>query len=268
MSLGFSVAELLPRARGGGVLKMGLCALEEGAWLDPAPDRAARRAGFTAFSEGVQVLPEGVAAARELARVLGVEGDLRACAEQHWEDFCLLTRRDGEEVYRLVAAAVVFPSDWRPADKLGLPLTAIHAPIHGYPEQLASGVNNFMAQLTPGRIFGRCNWFITPTDAWRWVAGRPKQAFAHVTPANAGETLFVRCERQTLRRLPMTGAIVFTIGVYLSPLGRLPAPQIAMLANAVTRLLSGEGARRGAPAYAAALEGFARARGIAIGQPQ
>ena len=125
-----------------------------------------------------------------------------------------------------------------------------------------------MAQLTPGRIFGRCNWFITPTDVWRWVAGRPKQAFAHVTPANAGETLFVRCERQTLRRLPMTGAIVFTIGVYLSPLGRLPAPQIAMLANGVTRLLSCEGARRGAPAYAAALEGFARARGIAIGQPQ
>ena len=36
---------------------------------------------------------------------------------------------------------------------------------------------------------------------------------AIVTAENAGETLFVRCERQGLRKLPETGAIVFTIGV-------------------------------------------------------
>ena len=42
MSLGFSVDELLPKARGGGVLKMGLARLTESEWLQPDPDLAAR----------------------------------------------------------------------------------------------------------------------------------------------------------------------------------------------------------------------------------
>ena len=64
--LGFSVEDLLPRARGGGVLKMGLQRLGENEWLQPAPDIAARAAAFAAFPEGVQLLPESEALAAEL----------------------------------------------------------------------------------------------------------------------------------------------------------------------------------------------------------
>lgn len=46
MSLGFSVDALLPKARGGGQLRMGLVKMEERDWLQPRPDRAARAAGF------------------------------------------------------------------------------------------------------------------------------------------------------------------------------------------------------------------------------
>lgn len=46
MTLGFSVDTLLPKARGGGQLRMGLVKLAENDWLDPAPDLAARAAGF------------------------------------------------------------------------------------------------------------------------------------------------------------------------------------------------------------------------------
>ena len=42
MTLGFSVDELLPRARGGGALKMGLVKLDGSEWLQPDPDLAAR----------------------------------------------------------------------------------------------------------------------------------------------------------------------------------------------------------------------------------
>jgi len=67
----------------------------------------------------------------------------------------------------------------------------------------------------------------------------------------------VRSERQTLRRLPQTGAILFTIGIYVEPLGTLSPANIAMLGRAVQTLVSGEGDRRGAPAYADSLIGFA-----------
>ena len=64
------------------------------------------------------------------------------------------------------------------------------------------------------------------------VAEPPEQAFAHVTPENAGEMLFVRSERQTLRKLPATGAVVFTIGVYVAPLGSLSPGNVTRIAEA------------------------------------
>ena len=93
----------------------------------------------------------------------------------------------------------------------------------------------------------------------RWAAEPPERAFAHVSVENAGETLFVRSERQTLRRLPETGAILFTIGIYVAPLGRLSARNVRRLSGAVASLLEGEGDRRGAGAYAGALIGYADA---------
>ncbi|MXP09325.1 heme-dependent oxidative N-demethylase family protein [Pseudoblastomonas halimionae] len=260
MSLGFSVEDLLPKARGGGQLKMGLQKLDEECWLQPDPDLAARAEGFAAYPEGIQLSPDGEGPGGELAAMLGLTGGLPEAAQAHHEDMCLLTKREQDEQYRLVGAAVAWPSDWTPADKLGLPLRALHAPIQGYEEQLASGVDHFMAKLKPGPIYGRCNWFIATTGDMRWVAEPPATAFAHVTRQNAGETLFVRSERQTLRRLPQTGAILFTIGVYVSPLGDLSAANIAMLARAIGSLVEGEGDRRGAGAYADALIGYAAGR--------
>ena len=258
MTLGFSVDELLPKARGGGRLAIGLSKLTEREWLQPDPDLAARAAGFAAYPEGIQLAPEGAAPGAELAAMLGLSGGLPEAAAAHHEDMCLLTRAEREDQYRLVGAAVAWPSDWTPADKMGLPLRALHAPIQGYEEQLASGVDNFMAKLKPGAIYGRCNWFIAATGERRWVAEPPERAFAHVTADNAGEELFVRSERQTLRRLPETGAILFTIGVYVAPLGRLSRTNIDRLAGAIRHLLDGEGERRGAEHYAAALVELAR----------
>ncbi|MEL6486630.1 MAG: DUF3445 domain-containing protein [Pseudomonadota bacterium] len=264
MTLGFSVNELLPKARGGGLLRMGLVKLAEDEWLQPDPDCAARAEGFAEYPEGVQLTRDAEEPGRELAAIVGVEGALPEAAEAAHEDMCLLQRFAGEDQYRLIGAAVAWPTDWHPKEKLGLPLRALHAPIAGYEEQLATGVDRFMDTLRAGLIYGRCNWFITPTGERRWLADADPQAqFAHVTPDNAGETLFVRSERQTLRRLPETGAILFTIGVYVEPLARLTSDNLTALALSVQNLVEGEGDRRGACAYAEALVShseFARER--------
>ena len=260
MKLGFGVDALLQRARGGGALRMGLVRLSEPEWLQPGPDVAARGQAFADYPEGVELLPEGEAACRELAALLGVEGGLLEAAAARHEDMCIADRDPAPGDFRLVGAAVAWPSDWAPRDKIGLTVRELHAPIHGYEAQLAEGVDRFMATLEAGAIFGRSNWFVTPTDAMRWVAAPPERAFAHVTCRNAGETLFVRCERQTLRRLPRSGAIVFTIGVYVEPLARLSDANLARLRDAVGALIDGEGERRGAGAYADALIGYADRR--------
>jgi hypothetical protein len=261
MTLGFSVEELLPRARGGGQLRMGLCSLDESQWLQSCPDTAARKAGFAEFPQGIQTTRYAEEPGQELAAMLGVDGALPEAAMAQHEDMCLLKKFADEDFYRLIGAAVAWPTDWQPKDKMGLPLAAMHAPIQGYAEQLASGVDHFMSRLKPGRIFGRCNWFIAPTGAMRWIAGSPEDDFAGVDRTNAGERLFVRSERQTLRRLPETGAILFTIGVYTTPLASLSDANVAMLADAVGSLIDGEGERRAAHHFADALIGYKHARG-------
>jgi hypothetical protein len=267
VTLGFSVDELLPRARGGGPLKIGLAVLGEDDWLQPRPDLAARHAAFDAYPESTQVLPDAVSAGDELAAMMGVAGGLEGAARSAWEDMCLLTRVPGEAAYRLTGAAVAFPTDWRIADKLGHPMITMHTPIHGYAEQLGSPVDQFMAKLKPGRIYGRCNWFVSPTPALRWLAeDSPLVQFAHVTPENAGETLFVRSERQTLRKLPESGAIVFTIGIYLAPLGSLSPENMARMAESLATIPEPEAKRRGAAYFAPQLQAYAERHGAAIGQ--
>ncbi|MGN8000112.1 heme-dependent oxidative N-demethylase family protein [Sphingomonas sp. 22176] len=305
MSLGFSVEALIPRARGGGALRMGLVRVPEAAWLTPAADLTARAAVFAAEPDCVQVLPEAEAAVEEVAKLLpssparggvakrrrgedaervlapldrgnpsvgpsarhlplqgridAIDG-LRSAASRVWEDLCILTP-DASGQYRLTAAALAFPTDWHLTEKLGHALTPIHAPIHGYAEQLAAGVDHFFTTLQPGPIFGRTNWFVVASDAWRYLPqDDPQLRFAHVTAENAGATLFVRCERQTLRRLPQSGAVLFTIGIHVEPLDRLSHGAVTRVAQSVAGIGSGEHERRAAPFYAEALTRYAERR--------
>ena len=260
MPLGFTVEALAGTARGAGALRMGLARLDVAEWLFPTFDHAARAAVFAAHPDSVTVLPGAEAAAREAAKMVAGAGDLGAAAAGVWEDLCVL-QADAGGTYRLTAAAVGFTTDWSVADKMGRGLTAIHAPIHGYAEQLAAGVDHFFAQLPAGQIFGRSNWFVVESATPRYLpTSDPATRFAHVTVDNAGDTLFLRCERQTLRRLPDTGAVLFTIGIAVEPFARLSAGLASRIAGGVAALGSGEHERRAAPHYAVALAKYAARR--------
>lgn len=261
MSLGFTVADLVPAGRQGAALRMGLKRLPEADWLRPDFDRVARAAAFDAHPDAIRQLAGSEAAAREAAVLLAGEGTLGAAARAVWEDLCVLEADGADGPYRLTAAAVGFPTDWRLGEKMGLAVTAIHAPIHGYADQLAAGVDHFLRTLKPGPIFARANWFVVASDAWRYLpeddaAGR----FAHVTPENAGETLFVRCERQTLRKLGGTGAVLFTIGIAVAPLGALDTRAVRQVATVLSLQPQGEQERRAAHGYLAPLHAYAAAR--------
>jgi dimethylamine monooxygenase subunit A len=131
------------------------------------------------------------------------------------EDFCIL--QPVGDNYRLTAAAVCFPSNWRLTDKIGRPLAEVHGPVPGYADKLEKPVDTFFANLSAGAIMGRANWLIHTTPVLFQVAHAP--ATETITGSNAGETLWLRVERQTLRRLPKSGAVLFTIRTHLTQLG-------------------------------------------------
>lgn len=260
MKPGFSVDTLIPCGRGSGPLRMGLSRVAEAEWLWPEFDEAARAAAFDAHPDAIHLEAGAEAAAAECARMVAGTDDFVTAARSVWEDLCVC-QADANGTYRLTAAAVAFPTDWQLQEKFGQPLDFIHQPIHGYAEQLSAGVNHFFATLQPGPIFARANWFVMASDALRYLPeDDPATRFANVTADNAGDTLFARCERQTLRRLPETGAVLFTIGVAVEPLAKLPADMVAFIADALTAQPDGEHERRAAPFYADALVAYASRR--------
>ena len=73
------------------------------------------------------------------------------------------------------------------------------------------------------RIFQRFNWSIFENSKLFQPARSKSQIVrpGTITENNAGDRLFIRVERQTIRRLPETKAIVFTIRVHVNPLASI-----------------------------------------------
>ncbi len=136
------------------------------------------------------------------------------------EDLCVMARRDG--AWRLIAASLCFPSRWQLADKLGRDLSAIHAPVPGYEQLLARPTVAFFDRLRRDRPVWRLNW--TLIDRSDLHQPDPGSRRTEGTRTDAGEwSLWFRVERQTLRRLVVDDAVVFTIRTYVTSLGQLVA---------------------------------------------
>lgn len=139
------------------------------------------------------------------------------------EDFCLL-RDVGDGTLVLIAATLCFPSRWRLSSKIGRPLGAIHTPVPMYKDKLERPVDRFLSALKTGRIAQRLNWSIMDDPTLFQPTGHGVNDFeCRVDADNAGETLFMRVERQTFRRLPQTGGVAFGIRVHVTPLARVVA---------------------------------------------
>jgi len=128
------------------------------------------------------------------------------------EDLCVLVHDD---TWRLQAACVCFPSRWDLASKLGTTLDDIHRPVPGYDHELSRPTNSFFDRLRPDRSFWRLNWtLLDRAELHQPTAPRS-------SPRGGRDDWFFRVERQTLRQLPRTKAIVFTIRTYVASLGAM-----------------------------------------------
>jgi hypothetical protein len=153
------------------------------------------------------------------------------------EDLCLIQPGDDGPVF--TAAVLCFPSRWRLLDKIGKPLAAVHQPVPFYADRLARPVDRFMRHLKPGHIASRLNWSLLDDPALFQPGGKWRiDGTSDVTRQNAGQRVFLRVERQTLRRLPSSGAVLFGIRVHVYPLDRVidGRDRAASLAQAVLAL--------------------------------
>ncbi|GAA4401969.1 DUF3445 domain-containing protein [Nibrella viscosa] len=121
----------------------------------------------------------------------------------------------------LVAGQLCFGNGWSLNEKLGLSFWQLHGPVTSVVQPMMQAAQKLMERLPAGRPVCRLNWSIKITDqpdlTSRHTAALNQQ-LAHLLPElnpdNIGQHLFVRIERQTLTRLPHSGAVLFGIHTY------------------------------------------------------
>lgn len=165
------------------------------------------------------------------------------------EDVALMIEgTDGK--YYFQAGAICIPGFWRMRDKIGMALDDIHISgnVPRFKEKLQTSMEKFFRRMPVDKPVIRNNYFmqvckpsaevadnddeprldveeesIDPEElGWSESTNGPEESFSHghghaaaPAPYLAPSTIRLRSERQTLRRLPRTGAIVFGIRTYL-----------------------------------------------------
>ena len=152
---------------------------------------------------------------------------LDAAALQIPEDVLLLAPQETDDgtIWILKAASLAFPSHWVLSEKMNRPMAAIHTPVPGYGDVLEKPVDRFFNAMLKGPISQRRNWALQIDDGL-FTPSR----FDHkpIKTDEIATRLFVRVERQTLRKLPVSGWIIFTIQTAIAPIGMWQDDQPAL----------------------------------------
>lgn len=221
------------------VMRMGLAPLPDEEWMlvdSDLPQFYRHKLEQEALHKQrvYQALPQSSAAQQEFGRLLqlhllryhdyvlsddgekllhhefGLEWDGAASDLWHsslWieEDICILEQIDDD--YCLTAASVCSPSNWIMEEKIGRSVDVIHDPVTGYHREMGAKVNRLLHGLKAHKPIQRLNWSIQPCGDMFWRAD--------LKDYSGSEDKYWRVERQTLLRMPETGAIIFGIRVFM-----------------------------------------------------
>ena len=252
-----------------GLRPVGVDAWLEGGEADPAarkdPLFAAHRALVWAETEGSRPAQSEI---RALVEAAGIAVDRRdelpplyAAARAVPDDLCLMEKREG--AWRLTALSLSAGTFFTAAEVIGKPLAGLHAPVPGFGERFLTRVTRIFDALPADQVLERRNWTVMAGDdlfAPDGVAVRAR--VESVAPEDAGAALNLRVERQTLRRLPGTGGLVFTIRIWRHALAALDADpeRLAAFARAWRGAAADFRAYKRLATYDGLVEAFLRAR--------
>ena len=176
--------------------------------------------------DGDKIFIDGIK--RNFSRKEFVEMPLNLAGRLVQEDLCLMA--PGDTGYTLEAASLCFPSRWRLIDKIGKRMVDIHSPVPDYEDKLARPVDRFFDKLDINKPVWRVNWSLTDDpDLYQPIRKTSTDYSRSINSKNAGDLIFLRCERQTLRRLPNTGWILFSIKTYVDKVSALAVQPEALV---------------------------------------
>ena len=166
-----------------------------GAALEALPE------GFEVQGGGV-VCPDGVRVTLDWDAPLWTVGNLLQ------QDVCILEKSEAEHV--MTGAVLCFPASWTLAQKIGRPLVGIHDPVAEYDAAIAARVQRLFDGVQPDKPVWRANLLRYSDPALH----QPRLEYDPRPVGQAGAS-YIRSERQTILRLPVEGAVAFTIHTWV-----------------------------------------------------
>lgn len=155
---------------------------------------------------------------------------LHAIAHHVSDDLVVMVKEDGE--WHVGAAVLTSPTFFSLGFASGRSLHELHEAVPGG-ASLAARIARVFDHIRPGQVLERFNWTLQAGDTRFTPDGAPLRERAEKASADEAEALLhVRVERQTIVRLPESGAVLFTIRVAIDPVSSLDAKEKAALGAA------------------------------------
>ena len=145
------------------------------------------------------------------------------------EDLLILHWDNNFQEHILEGGILCFPALWTLNEKINKPLSRIHKPVEQYNEKITRSVQRMFNNLKVDKPIWRANWYLYKDPE---LFSPLSEKFSHTTEKKYFEGDFwLRVERQTLKRLPETNAIIFGIHTYVVNKKQLTLKQITSLKN-------------------------------------
>ncbi len=124
------------------------------------------------------------------------------------EDFVILQKHGNEHV--MTGAILCFPASWSLDQKFMKSLVKIHIPVDSYTPDIARRVQRLFDGIQPGRPMWRANYLsYNDPELFQPRREEERRCFDRNSPS------WLRVERQCMKRLPRSGAVVFSIHSYV-----------------------------------------------------
>ena len=127
----------------------------------------------------------------------------------------LIIMKQIEEDYHLESASLCAPTRWSLQDKYRESLSKIHKEVPGYEQKIGKRVDSIFSNLPDDKIFERFNWSIFDSpELFQPINSKTLVEIQNLRP----QELFIRVERQTIRRLEQSKSVLFTVRVHVDPI--------------------------------------------------
>ena len=166
--------------------------------LDMVCEDLKTKEGFSVSDSSV-TRPDGVVVERS------GELPLIIAARLVQQDLLLMESRGGDLI--LTAAVLCFPASWSLKEKLGKSLMGIHLPVKHYEEDLNKRVLRLFEAIKPDRPLWRANYLCYEDPNLFQPRTEDNRRYEGID--------YMRVERQALRRLPQSNAVLFSLHTYV-----------------------------------------------------